>query len=38
MKVVERRDEGCRGGEMKVGERRDIKVVKRRDEGCKEER
>ena len=30
MKVVERRDEGCRGGEMKV--------VERRDEGCKEER
>ena len=30
MKVVERRDEGCRGGEMKV--------VERRDEGCREER
>ena len=30
MEVVERRDEGCRGGEMKV--------VKRRDEGCREER
>ena len=27
MNVVKRRDEGCRGGE--------IKVVERRDEGCR---